>query len=154
MGLLAIACGLPCILGAVGVIPVHMDPGVPIWMGVAAGSLFVLAGLLLFTDAAAGGTDSDGMLPVTAPPALRFAQSALGLFIVVLMGAMITWIAFGRGERHFSITVSLPFLAYHPKNSELPGRIAFGIGAVLIWIVVIAGTVSALRRHLARLRAA
>jgi hypothetical protein len=43
---------------------------------------------------------------------------------------------------------------YHPRNSDLSGRIAFGFAAILIWIVVIAGTVTVLKRHLARLRSA
>jgi len=123
-------------------------------MGVAAGSTFLLAAVLLFADAVAGGTNPDGTLPATASPFLRFIQSAAGLGIVVVMGAMATWIAFGRGERHFSMTIALPFVAYQPVKTELPGRIAFGFAALLIWVIVIAVTVVALKRHLARLRSA
>jgi hypothetical protein len=121
-------------------------------MGVAAGSVFLLASALLFVDAAAGGTNADGTLPANAPPVLRVLQSAAGLSIVTLMAVMATWIAFGRGERHFSTTISLPFLVYQPKHSDLTGRVAFGIAALLIWVIVIAGTVAALKKHLTRLR--
>jgi hypothetical protein len=154
LGLLCVVCGVPPVLISLGVIPGHLDPGVPAWMGVAAGSAFLFAAVLLFADAVAGETNPDGSLPATAPAFVRFVQNAAGLGIVGLMGAMATWIAFGKGERHFSATVSLPFIAYHPQHPDLPGRIAFGIGAVLIWIVVIAGTVAALKKHLARLRSA
>jgi hypothetical protein len=154
IGTVCLAGGVPPVLGSIGVIPMKLDPGVPPWMGVAAGSVFLLAAALLFVDAAAGGANADGTLSVSAPAPLRALQTITGLGIVVLMGVMTTWIAFGRGERHFSTTISLPFLAYQPKNSDLPGRVGFGIGALLIWAIVIGGTVAALKRHLARLRAA
>ncbi len=70
------------------------------------------------------------------------------------MGSMATWIAFGRGERHFSETVVLPFVAFGSGGGELTGRIAFGIAALAIWVIAIAGTVAALKKHLARLRSA
>ncbi len=123
-------------------------------MGVAAGSVFLLASTLLFVDAAAGGANADGTLPAAASPALRILQTAAGTGIVTLMGVMATWIAFGRGERHFSETVVLPFAAYGSRGGDLTGRIAFGIAALLIWVIVIAGTVAALKKHLARLRSA
>jgi len=122
-------------------------------MGVAAGSAFLLAAVLLFADAAAGGTNPDGTLLADASPIARFIQSAAGLGIVLVMGSMATWIAFGRGARHFSMTITLPFMTYRPANPDLPGRIAFGFGAILIWAIVIFGTVAAIKKHLARLRA-
>jgi hypothetical protein len=152
LGLVCAVCGVPAIVGAFGLGPFHRSPGVPVWMGIAAGSTFLLAAVLLFADAAAGGTNLDGSLPATTPTVLRTVQSAAGLGIVVVMGAMTTWIAFGRGERHFSETIALPFVAYRSANAELPGRIAFGVGAVLIWTMAIVGTVAALKKHLARLR--
>ena len=151
LGLVCVACGLPPVIGSLGIGPFHRSPGVPIWMGVAAGSTFLLAAVLLFADAAAGGTNPDGSLPAKTPPILRAVQSAAGLGIVVVMGAMATWIAFGRGERHFSETIVLPFSVYRSSNGELPGRIAFGFAALLIWAIAMIGTVAALKRHLARL---
>ena len=135
IAILCLACGVGPVLGAIGVGPFHLSPGVPPWMG-----------------AAAGGTNADGSLPPNTPSPIRFIQTASGLGIVVVMGAMATWIAFGRGERHFSQTVVLPFTAYHAGSGELSGRIAFGIAALLIWAIVVTGTVAALKKHLARLR--
>jgi len=152
IAILCLACGVGPVLGAIGVGPFHLSPGVPAWMGVAAGMTFLLAAILLFADAAAGGTNADGSLPPNTPAPVRFIQTASGLGIVVVMRAMATWIAFGRGERHFSETVVLPFTAYHPGSGELSGRIAFGIAALLIWAIVVSGTVAALKKHLARLR--
>jgi hypothetical protein len=110
--------------------------------------------MLLFVDAAAGGANADGTLPANAPSVLRVLQSAVGLGIVTLTAVMATWIAFGRGPRHFSTTISLPFLVYQPKDAELPGRVGFGIAALLIWAIALGGTVAALKKHLARLRSA
>jgi hypothetical protein len=152
IGILCLACGVPPVLGALGVIPMRLAPGVPAWMGVVAGTVFLLAAALLFSDAAAGGTNADGTLPANARPSLRVLQSVTGLSIVALMGVMATWIAFGRGPRHFSTTISLPFIVYQPKNSDLAGRVGFGIAALLIWAIAIGGTVAALKKHLARLR--
>ncbi len=154
IGILCLGCGVPPVLGSLGLIPLKLAPDVPPWMGVAAGSTFLLASMLLFVDAAAGGANADGTLPANASPALRVLQTAAGTGIVTLMAVMATWIAFGRGPRHFSTTISLPFLVYQPKNSDLPGRVGFGIAALLIWAIVIAGTVAALKKHLARLRSA
>ena len=78
IGILCLGCGVPPVLGALGLIPLRLDPGVPPWMGVAAGSVFLLASTLLFVDAAAGGANADGTLPATASPALRVLQSAAG----------------------------------------------------------------------------
>jgi hypothetical protein len=154
LGTLCLACGIGPVLGAIGLGPFHLSLGVPVWMGLAAGMTFILAAVLLFADAAAGGTNADGTLPASASPFVRFIQSAAGLGIVVVMGSMATWIAFGRGERHFSETVVLPFTAYGSGGGELTGRIAFGIAALLIWVIVIAGTIAALKKHLTRLRSA
>jgi hypothetical protein len=153
IGTVCLACGVGPMLGAIGVGPFHLSPGVPAWMGAAAAMTFLFASILLFADAAAGGTNADGSLPATAPGLVRFIQTASGLGIVVMMASMATWIAFGRGERHFSETVVLPFTAYGSGGGELTGRIAFGIAALLIWVIVIAGTIAALKKHLTRLRA-
>jgi hypothetical protein len=154
IGILCLVCGVPPVLGSLGLMPMRLAPGVPPWMGVAAGSTFLFASMLLFVDATAGGANADGTLPANASPALRVLQSAAGLSVVTLMAVMATWIAFGRGPRHFSTTISLPFLVYQPKHSDLAGRVGFGIAALLIWVIVIAGTVAALKKHLARLRSA
>ena len=153
-GALCAVCGLISVLGALGVIQLNRPPDVPAWMGVAAGSAFLLAAVLLFADAAAGGADADGSMPASAPAYLRHIQTMTGAAIVLVMALMVTWIAFGRGERHFSTTIALPFLFYRSANSDLSGRIAFGIAAVLIWLVMILGTIAALKRHIARLRSA
>lgn len=150
VGVLCIAVGAPTVLGALGLIPIRPSPGVPIWVVGAAGLTFWLVAIVMFADAIAGGTNSDGTLPAGTPPAVHLLQAGAALAVVLALAAITTWIAFGPGERHFSITIALPFLIYHPKHSDLPGRIVFGAGAVMIWIIAIAGTVAAMKRHFAR----
>ncbi len=59
-------------------------------------------------------------------------KSVFGTLLVTAMGVAISWIAFGPGERHFSGSISIPGLSVGGGSGELSGRIAFGIGAVLI----------------------
>ena len=153
-GLVCLACGVPPVLGALGFIPFSPTPGTPTWIAIAAGMVFVLAGLMLMVDAAAGGTNDDGSLPAAASPILHHLQTLIVFAIIVVMGTIATWISIGPGERHFSTTISAPFLTYRPKNTDLPGRIAFGIGAALIWIVMLMGIASAIRKHVGRMRSA
>lgn len=140
------------ILGGLGVIDLKMTPGTPQWVGVAAGGLFLLAGVMLIVDGASGAIGADGQLAADAPAWVHVFQSLMGLGIVAAMGAITSWIAFGPGERHFSSTVSLPFFWYHPKSSDTTGRWAFGIAAVLIWCIIAGVIVSSVRRLIVRAR--
>jgi hypothetical protein len=72
-------------------------------------------------------------LPSTAPIWVGATLHLLSLAIVVSLGAIGTWVAFGPGERKFSS--SIPFLP--DWLNEPIGRTAFGIGAILIWIFLI-----------------
>jgi len=64
------------------------------------------------------------------------------------------WIAFGPGERRFGGMLGLPFLAVSSAVSETTGRVAFGIGAVLLDVVFVWIVVRGLRAALARRSAA
>ena len=62
-----------------------------------------------------------------------------GLGIVAALATVGTWVAFGPGERAFSIAI--PFLGSGPGN-EWIGRAAFGIGAVLAWLILLIAAVA------------
>jgi hypothetical protein len=62
----------------------------------------------------------------------------MAVAIIGLLGVAATWVAFGPGQRHF--TGSGSFLG------ETGGRTMFGIGAVLIWALLVAMVVTGLRR--------
>jgi hypothetical protein len=56
------------------------------------------------------------------------------------------WIAFGKGERHFSTTLNLPFLTRHGIGNEWTGRVVFGLGAILVAAFTVVLSVVSVRR--------
>jgi hypothetical protein len=108
------------------------------------GLIFVLAGFAIIIGYAVGrGADANGNLPADAPLWLYVTQQLLVLGIVGTMGALFSWISIGSGPRAF--TMSTP-VGTSPLGNSLIGRIAFGIGAVLFWIIFFAIAVIAARR--------
>jgi len=104
----------------------------------------VLAGAAIIVGyAVAGGAAPDGDLPPGTPRWVRVTQSLLGLGIIVALAAVGTWVAFGPGPRAFSVT--LPFVGRGPGD-ETVGRVAFGIGAVLMWIFLVVFVVVSVQR--------
>lgn len=153
LGLVCIAAAAMPILGGLGLISVKPTPGTPGWVGVGAGLMFLFAGVTLLADAAAGGIGPDGQLPSNAPAGFHVVQSMMGLGIVALMAAISSWIAFGAGERHFSTTISIPFVAWRLGSADTLGRWAFGIAAVLLWCAIAVAVWVSLRRLVSRIRA-
>jgi hypothetical protein len=74
----------------------------------------------------------------------------LGLAIAVTLATIASWVAFGSGERHFSMSVSLPFIAAGKAGSDTLGRWVFGFVAVLTWIVIAGTLISVARKALAK----
>ena len=148
-GLVCVAAGCAPILIGLGVVPGELTPGTPGWVGVAAGLAFVCAGAAVIVGyAVAGGVGPDGDLPAGTPFAVRLTQNLLGFCIVGLLEAIVVWIAFGPGERHFSSTFSWPFGVTSAAASEREGRIVFGAGAVAIGIFWVVLTIISARRLL------
>jgi hypothetical protein len=147
MGILFIAAGAFPVLISLGIVQGHPAPGVPSWVGVAAGSMFILAGLAIINGyAVAGGTQPNGDLSAGAPFLARVVQYLLGVAIIGLMFAVFAWVSFGPGERHFSSSVSVPGLSLSGHSSERSGRIAFGIATVLIGSFFALATVCGAKR--------
>lgn len=65
---------------------------------------------------------------------------------MLLFAAPFHWIAFGPGPRQFSTSFSIPFLARNSTTTGLPGRIAFGLGALLLDAILVAGVIGISRR--------
>ncbi|HEV3215329.1 MAG TPA: hypothetical protein VGZ27_06380 [Vicinamibacterales bacterium] len=146
-GLAFMAAGVVPILAALGMLPVPLTRGTPAWIGVCAGLVFVLGGAAIINGyAIAGGAGPDGDLPPGTPFGVRLAQYLLGLGICGLFTAIAGWIAFGKGERHFSTTVNLPFLTRHGVGNEWMGRAAFGLGAILVAAFTVFLAVVSVRR--------
>jgi len=139
MGLLFAGFGVLPILGSLGIVPLRNELGVPGWVGVCTGLLFVLAGAGIINGyAVAGGAGADGDLPRGTPFAVRLIQYLLGLGVAGLLTTIIGWVAFGPGERRFSISLYVPFLAERWAGDDTFGRLAFGIGAALMFAIFVA----------------
>jgi len=145
LGLVTAGIGLFYVLYAAGVFGPVAQHGndEPSWLGMVFGAIFLLGGSAAVIKAvtAPGNLQASG-LPTGTPRWLRSIYFAMVLAIVGLLGVIASWVAFGPGERHF--TGSGSFLG------ETGGRTVFGIGAVLIWMVVLGMLVGALRRLRAR----
>jgi len=112
--LLLVAGGGIMAVGA-GLFPAALaGANAPLWVILAAGACFALAGLAFFAQR-------------WLPKALAGAISGL---LVTLFAAIPAWIAFGEGPRQFSVSLSGLGLSLWWNNASL-GRIAFGIGAAL-----------------------
>jgi hypothetical protein len=113
--------------GAFG--PVAATADSPAWLGAVMGFVFFAGGACVLLKALYGAVDSNqSELPPEAPAPVRFFYNALGVSIVVGLGALFTWVAFGPGERSFS--GSGAFLG------PIIGRAMFGLGALLAWLLL------------------
>jgi hypothetical protein len=71
---------------------------------------------------------------VALPPGRAALQRFFGALLVTAFALTLDWIAFGPGERHFSGGISIGIgIGFNP--GQLLGRIAFGIGAVILDIM-------------------
>lgn len=137
-GAVMFGLGALIMLAAAGVLP-SKGGDAPPWVVACAAATFVFAGGLLVLRSFMGGNMNDNELPRGVPLALRAIYYIAGLGIVAALATVGTWIAFGPGERAFS--VSIPFLGSGPGNPWV-GRAAFGIGAVLTWLFFLVAAVA------------
>jgi hypothetical protein len=146
-GVICILFGTYPVLAGLGVVHGHMSPGVQPWLGVAAGSMFILAGLAIINGYVfAGRLQPNGDFSAETPFLVKLTQFVLGVAIIGLMFAMFAWVSFGSGERHFSSSISVPGLSSSGQSSERSGRIVFGIGAVVLGFFFVASVVSGAKR--------
>jgi hypothetical protein len=119
--LTAIAAG--GLIVAIALDVIHAPPEsfhAPRWVVAAAGSIFVFAGILLLAG------DADTWL-----------RRLLIVTLVTVFALPFNWVAFGPGPREFSGTVGTGGVGVTGRASELSGRIAFGIGAVMLDLIAL-----------------
>ena len=145
-----VVCGLFPILFGLGVLTPAptSDPPPPGWVAIAAGLMFVLAGIDVIVDyGIAGGVEPDGDFKPGTPLTIRGANLLLGMGIVGLMTAVFGWVAFGSGPRTFSSTIAIPFWWHHnPHSGEMSGRLAFGFVTILLAMMFVTCGVVGIRR--------
>lgn len=145
LAIVCLACSALPILGGLHVIRTRLTEGIPGWVAVASGSMFLLAAAALAIDALAGGIGKNG-LRADAPAGLRAAQNVCGFGILVLIAVITTWMAVGKGARHFNLLLPLPLVSSALRDRDTLSRWAFGLTAALLWIVAILTGVDVLRR--------
>jgi hypothetical protein len=153
LGAVFILGGLAAMLVAAGVFRPNAASAAeaPAWVMLAAGLAFIFCGATVIVGfAVAGGAGPDGDLPPGTPPAVRFLHYSCGLGFIASLAAVFTWIAFGTGERHFSGALALGPLRRSAAPSGSAGRTLFGLGAMLLWIVLLGVAATAGRRLLRR----
>jgi len=129
MGLVFVLVGLPIMALATGLItPKPGSMHAPPWVVFLAGSSFSLAGVMI-------------LLPDT----MSRLRGFVGAVFMTAFASIFVWIAFGPGERRFSGGFSVGPLFASSPGSELEGRIAFGIAAVLLSAFALWGTYAWLR---------
>ena len=110
----AVACGL-----------VRLDPAsfhAPPWLAGAIGVAFAAMGLILLLDGCA---------------ALQRLRGWLAFVFLACFATVFNWVAFGPGERHFTTRTSAgASVVTSAESSELGGRIAFGVFAVLLDLLI------------------
>lgn len=114
LALIVIGTGVAIVAGAIGWLPLRLSPGVPRWVGAAAGMVFVLGGVA-----------------VAMPACASRGKDAIGAALVTMLTAVGAWVAFWPGERAFSSSVSGGGVSVSGGGGEWLGRIVFGFGAIL-----------------------
>ena len=142
LGLAFAAAGLYFMLGAGGVLPMPEANG-PAFVVFCAGAAFLFAGLTCMVRAKAGMDDRQTDMPDDAALWVKFVYRILGIGAAGALATIGTWIAIGSGPRAFTIS---GLLGEMQTSGQTLGRVVFGLGAVIVWIYVIALTVGTVRK--------
>ncbi len=150
IGIAFMATGAYFILVGFGVLPVPGGQDAvhgPAAVIVAAGAAFLFAGVAAAIRAKSGAADRDNDLPAESSAIAHAAYRIAGIAVAGSLAAIGTWIAIGAGPRAF--TISAPMFEMR-TTGEMIGRTVFGLGAVVVWIYVIALTVQTVRKLFGR----
>ena len=105
----------------------------PIWISLFVGLVFFAGGVSVIVSGATGAYDSSGDLPADAPLWVATIYWLSGVLAAAGLAGIGTWVAFGGGTRHFSISGF-----FSGSVGEGIGRTVFGIGAIITWLLVAA----------------
>jgi hypothetical protein len=141
LGTLAAVIGFYLVLAALSLLPAPSGPDGSMWLVLAVGFCFLLSGLwhlipaLIMDELRAG----DEASPDT-PQRLHVAQYVFALAVIMCCAMVGSWIALGPGTYG-----SLPFSS--SDSLDVLGRAIFAVGAVVIWLGLIAVAFSGWRKR-------
>jgi hypothetical protein len=141
IGIAFAASGLYFVLVGWGTLPMPGEAAGAPFIMVCAGLAFLLAGAIAVVQARAG--SGDGERPPHAPRGTQSLSRVLGIGLAGAVATIGTWIAIGSGPRTFG--GSAPVAGIDTAGDAI-GRSLFALGAVIVWIYVIALTVKTVRR--------
>jgi hypothetical protein len=124
--------GLYFVLVGIGLLPAPSRTYAPGSVIVCCGLVFFATGISVLVRGWLGLDDKVQELPEESPAAIKIVYSLSGLTAVAALAGVGTWVAFGTGERHFSVSGPIS----GPVGDGI-GRIVFGIGAILTWLIVV-----------------
>ena len=134
LGLLLLAAGALPVLAAFDMGPLHQsDINGPPWLAIAAGGVFVLAGIAMLLGHSG------------ANPLLSYV---LMFVILAAFAAIANWIAFGPGPRRCSAGFTAFLFSSTRAAAEWECRAAFGLGALILNGILICMAAGAPKRFL------
>ena len=147
LGTLAAVIGFYLVLAALSLLPAPGGPNSPMWGVLAIGFCLLVGGLWLLIPALVMDEfKARADASPSKPHRLHLAQYVFALAMVMCCAMVGSWIALGPG-----IHGSLPFSS--SDSLDVLGRATFGIGAVVIWLGLVAVAISGWRKLMSRRRA-
>lgn len=141
LGTLAAVVGFFLMLTALILLPSPMLPNGLMWIVLAAGFCLLLGGLWVVIPALVmDELRANGEVTPKAPQRLHVAHYVFALAVVTCCAMVGSWIAFGPGAHG-----SLPFSSN--DSLDVLGHATFGIGAVIIWLGLVAVAISGWRKR-------
>jgi hypothetical protein len=134
--------GLYFMAGSAGYLPMP-ETDAPWFIGFCAGAAFLFVGLTCMVRARAGMSDQQTDMPDDAPRSLQLSYRGFAIGAAGALATIGTWVAIGSGPRSFGL--SAPFAEMHTAGETI-GRTIFALGAVIVWIYVIALAVGTVRK--------
>jgi hypothetical protein len=141
IGIVFAGGGLYFALVGLGLTPSPSKLYGPNWLALAVGLVFGSAGLSVTVRGWLAVPDNQPNLPDDAPAAAVAVQWLAALIIMAGLASIGTWIAIGPGERSFAI-----MLPAKGSLGETVGRVAFGTGAVITWLMTFVMAAKAIQK--------
>jgi hypothetical protein len=130
IGAAAMAGGIYFIFVGFGLLPSPGRINGPLWLSIGCGLVFLLGGVSVSLRGYLRMDDSQTDIPADAPHWVKLVWWGNTVAICCALASIGSWIAFGGGTRHFSVAGLI-----NGSVGESIGRAAFGLGAILAWLI-------------------